>query len=305
MHHYKQHTVNQIIKIDLPPIFSFNECLYFLDRGYDDCLHQINKNTITKALLFDNYPVLIHLSYEENQLCVEILTGGELQNLTYRLKNYIHGWFDLSRNLDEFYRMAQGDAILSILIKRYYGLRLVGIENLFEALCWAILGQQINLVFAYKTKRALVEKYGKFVAYKQEKYYLFPDPADLLTCQVDDLLRLQISRTKARSILELARLFSLKGYNSTDIIFKNDPQQVKNLLTSWYGVGPWTAQYTMMRCLKQQNAFPVQDVGLQNAVKQILGLADKPSEDQLHALARGWKNWEAYATLYLWRSLAD
>lgn len=39
----------------------------------------------------------------------------------------------------------------------YKGVRFIGIPDIFEAICWAIIGQHINLKFAYTLKRRLVE----------------------------------------------------------------------------------------------------------------------------------------------------
>ena len=33
------------------------------------------------------------------------------------------------------------------------------------------------------------------------------------------------------------------------------------------GIGAWTADYVLMKCLQQPTAFPIADVGLHNALK--------------------------------------
>ena len=70
-----------------------------------------------------------------------------------------------------------------------------------------------------------------------------------------------------------------------------------------HGVGKWTAEYVCLRCLKDPAAFPVDDVGLQNAIKRQLRLTAKPTVDEIYKFSRSWKNWEAYATFYLWNAL--
>ena len=70
-----------------------------------------------------------------------------------------------------------------------------------------------------------------------------------------------------------------------------------------HGVGKWTAEYVSLRCLKDPAALPVDDVGLQNAVKQQLGLRKKPTADAISTFSARWNNWQAYATFYLWASL--
>lgn len=83
----------------------------------------------------------------------------------------------------------------------------------------------------------------------------------------------------------------------------NDFAAMEKELLSIRGIGPWTANYVLMRCLRNAAAFPIADVGLHNALKHVLGLDEKPTLPHIRQLAEGWKGWEAYATFYLWRVL--
>ena len=67
----------------------------------------------------------------------------------------------------------------------------------------------------------------------------------------------------------------------------------------------WSSQNILMKTFRHPQAFPVQDAGLQNALKQLLKLSKKPDLEKIQALSKPWKNFEAYATFYLWRSLYD
>ena len=80
---------------------------------------------------------------------------------------------------------------------------------------------------------------------------------------------------------------------------------MKNRLISIRGVGDWTADYTIMKCFDINDAFPIADVGIHNALKGILGLDKKPTIEEIEKLSVNWSGWEAYATFYLWRSLND
>ncbi len=291
------------IKIKPPEIFNYEECLWFLDRGFDDCLHQINKNTITKALKIQNNLFLVLIRYKEKLLSIQILHGNPSAREIELIKSYISQWFDLHTDLEKFYMVANKDSVLKPLIKKYWGLRLIGIEDLFEALCWAIIGQQINLSFAYKTKRALVENYGETIEHNGTTHYLFPTPDILSNCTVEALKKLQFSRNKAHYLISLAKDFRDGIISKDQLIALKSKENILTHLINLKGVGAWTANYAMMKCLKIPTAFPIQDVGLHNALKQQLQLTEKPILESIQQLAKNWKNWEGYATLYLWRSL--
>ncbi|MNJ35231.1 DNA-3-methyladenine glycosylase [compost metagenome] len=79
--------------------------------------------------------------------------------------------------------------------------------------------------------------------------------------------------------------------------------RAEEILVSIRGIGPWTANYVLMRCLRIPSAFPIDDVGLHNAIKKLTGSERKPTKREIRKLSAAWTDWEAYATFYLWRFL--
>ena len=289
------------IQIKTPKYFSFKECLWYLDRGFDECLYTIKNQKVYRAVCFEGKKSILEVEGGVNGLNIRV-AGPPVSEA--KLFAYISNWFDLDRDLAGFYIMAQKEPLLKDLVVRYVGLRLVAIEDLFEALCWTIIGQQINLAFAYKLKRALVENYGSFLPHDDLRLYIFPTPEELCHVRHEDLLALQFSRQKASYILSLAETFRQKAMVKEDLQRATMDEAIAEL-SSLYGIGPWAANYVAMRCLRFANAFPMGDAGLQNAIRDQLGLVAKPTVDQLKQLSEAWSGWQSYATLFLWRSLSD
>ena len=71
------------------------------------------------------------------------------------------------------------------------------------------------------------------------------------------------------------------------------------------GVGRWTAEYVLMRGLGALDELPAADVGLQIAAERVFGLAQRPNEKELRALAEPWSGWRTYFSFDLWFSLAE
>jgi DNA-3-methyladenine glycosylase II len=198
--------------------------------------------------------------------------------------------------------MAEKDPLLQGLVNKFYGLRLVGVEDLFEALCWAIIGQQINLTFAYTLKRRFIETFGTAINQANQTYWMFPGPNRVAQLSPEDITPLKFSRKKAEYVIDVAKRMDSGQMTKQKLLAMNNFEAIFNALTKIRGIGNWTANYVMMRCLKYYSAFPIQDIGLQNAVKQQLELDRKPTFEELREMAAHWKGWEAYATFYLWRS---
>ena len=292
------------ISIPVNSSFSFSECLWFLDRNFDDCLHLITQNGIRKAVQTNGKPLLFELSQKENNLVIEILSENYTSDDKIILRDFVSEWLDLDRDIKPFYQLLRTDDRLAYMEQEFEGLRLVGIPDLFEALCWSIIGQQINLTFAYKLKRRLVEKYGSHIEYNNQVYYLFPSPEFLAQADPSELGEMQFSSKKAEYIIDLAKLFTTNQL-SKDIL-KSLPDIVSRhkALTSIRGIGVWTANYALMKSLKELTCIPHGDTGLMHALYMHEIIEHKKDTLPVENFFKKFAGWESYLVFYLWRSLS-
>lgn len=290
-----------MIRLDVPAEFNFDQILRFLSRNEKECLHIVKKRMIYKVLSIDNSLVLFSISFD-SFLQVSIHSGESTEKIIEAVKNYISNWFDLKADLKAFYTTAQNDVVLANLCQQYYGLRMIGMPDLFESLIWSIIGQQINLNFAYSLKERLVQNFGEKLIHNGEVFYALPTPKRLASLNIEDFQPFQFSRSKAQYIINIARAFA-EGNLSQEGLSKLSFEDIRLKLIEIKGVGNWTVNYSMMKSLKNYNAFPVEDVGLQNAVKTQYGLAGKPSIAELNQMSEKWTGWRGYATFYFWHSL--
>jgi DNA-3-methyladenine glycosylase II len=293
------------IEINPPDPFSFNECLVYLNRSEVECLHKVKNGELYKFLKIGDWDVLLKIGTKSANLRVTFLNGTPPKWVRAQAAKYVWDLFDLQTNLESFYEMATEDDILKILIDRYKGLRIVKINDLFECLCWAVMGQQINLKFAYTLKKRLVEQYGKKLIFEGEEYFLFPNPEAISHLQVEDLKQLQFTIRKAEYMIGIAQLFAKGAFRKEELALEKDYRILKSRLVSIRGIGSWTADYAILKCFNLNSAFPLADVGIHNALKGILGRDAKPSLHEIQKLTEGWRGWEAYAAFYLWRWLYD
>ncbi|MGR3766286.1 DNA-3-methyladenine glycosylase family protein [Rossellomorea sp. NS-SX7] len=292
------------IKIYPPKEFSFDECLLFLGRSDLEILHEIKEGCLLKLVRVDEELILCKIENIHEFINVEFLNGTPSEYAREKVAEYIWEWFELDVDLAAFYEWAAGASILSGLTQKYEGLRMISIHDLFEALVWAILGQQINLTFAYTLKKRFVEQYGESVTVNGERFWLFPRFEEVASIDVEDLRKLQITGRKAEYILGIAGAMKT-GELRKDSLMKLDERQVRSTLLQYKGIGAWTADYVMMKCLHVKSSFPIADVGLQNALKALLGYDRKPTLEEMEQLSAKWEGWQGYAAFYLWRSLYD
>jgi DNA-3-methyladenine glycosylase II len=290
-----------MIELSTPTAFNFEQTLRFLSRNEKECLHTKKNNEIFKVISFENSLVLFSISYNKH-LQISIHSENQDKKTIEIVKNYVSDWFDLKANLPLFYETAQNDKVLASLCQKYYGLRMIGMPDLFESLVWSIIGQQINLNFAYSLKEKLVQNFGRKLFHNNEAFYALPTPERLASLNLEDFQPFQFSRSKAQYIINVSREFA-EGNLSQEAMKKLSFEEVKEALLKIKGVGNWTANYSMMKSLKNYDAFPMEDVGLHNAVKTQYGLMAKPTISELNQMAEKWKGWRGYATFYFWHSL--
>lgn len=299
------HDVDDVIIITLPANFDMNANLGYLTREKNECMYAIESDIITKVIAIGEMQSLVQISVIDNQqMIVQFLNDSRPIEKWEREKivTYIHEWFDLDNDLTPFYEMANTDPLLQIPAQKFYGLRVIGIPDLFEALCWGVLGQQINLAFAYTLKRQFVESFGDSIEWNGKKYWVFPPYERIAQLEPTDLAAIKMTVKKSEYIIGIARLMA-SGELSKDQLMNMNFKEAERSLIKIRGIGPWTANYVLMRCLRFQTAFPIDDVGLINSIKTLRNMNRKPTKEEILSLSIPWKNWESYATFYLWRVL--
>jgi DNA-3-methyladenine glycosylase II len=99
-------------------------------------------------------------------------------------------------------------------------------------------------------------------------------------------------RNLARAILdkelELGRLATL------------DDDEVRRRLTAIKGIGNWTADIYLLMVLGRPDVWPLGDIALAQAAREIKRLEVRPSGDELHAIGERWRPWRAVAARVLW-----
>lgn len=128
----------------------------------------------------------------------------------------------------------------------------------------------------------------------------FPRPADVLVLG-DELLRSAgLSRNKATSILDLAERVE-DGRLRMRAIGRLPDQEIIERLVEVRGVGVWTAQMFLIFRLGRLDVMPVGDLGVQEGVLRLDGLAERPTPVQLEERARVWEPLRSVGAWFMWR----
>lgn len=293
------------LTIPKPQHFSFKECRWFLDRNYDDCLYRVTATSVIKPLRIDGQKLVFELKERGEHLTVAVLYNESGKDYNEAIQAYVNDWLDLERDLSGFHELLSRHKAFNYMPEEFAGLRLIGIPDVFEAICWCIIGQQINLTFAYKLKRRMVEQYGESVEVDGQVHHFFPKPEVLAEATMEELKALQFSRQKADYVIHVAELISSGEFSKAELLSLPDREAQLKRLISVRGIGEWTANYVLMKTLKDMNCITIGDTGLNSALDEHGLVQNKKDKEEVRAFFNDFEDWKSYLVIYLWRSLTS
>ena len=213
------------------------------------------------------------------------------------------GWLlGADQDLGPFYSMASRDHILSGIVERFRGLHLPHTATVFEALVLAILGQQISTQVARVIRTLLIETYGPRLIADGVTYYAFPRPDRLAEAAVEELRGLKLSWRKAEYVRGIA-VSALEEAEGLEYLHRLDDGEVISRVTSLRGVGPWTAQWLLVRALGRPDALPLGDLALRRTVSNLGFGGQSVNDKEVEEYCQRWSPWRTYATVYMFAAM--
>lgn len=126
-----------------------------------------------------------------------------------------------------------------------------------------------------------------------------PLTADTLSAYSDeDLAGAGLSRPKIRTLRAVSRACD----DGLDLarLAESPAGEAHAQLCSIKGIGRWSADIFLLFCAGHPDIFPSGDLALQIAVRDALGLAEKPGQKELDEIAAHWAPNRAVAARLFW-----
>ena len=272
------------------PPYDFEAMLAFLRARAVDGIEAVDETAYTRSVAVRRGEVSHAGHVAVRQLArkhaLRITVSPSLARAVPAVLGRVRHAFDLAADPREI------GATLGTLAQAHPGLRLPGTFDGFELAVRAIVGQQVSV----KSARTLVGRIvaahgGTLAASGAQPSRLFPAPEALASLAPQELARLGLVASRARSIQALA-----EGVARGSIVLEPgvDVPATLDALRALPGVGDWTAHYIAMRALRWPDAFPAGDL----VVRRALGVA---TAARAEAKSAAWRPWRAYAVMHLWK----
>lgn len=170
---------------------------------------------------------------------------------------------------------------------------LVRRKKIYLYLCASIMSQQLSTKVADVIYKRFLALYGK----KE------PTAQQILDTPFETLRGIGLSNAKTNYIQNVCRFFIEEQLDDKQL-YKMSSEEVQQKLIQIKGVGKWTTEMILMFSLQHEDVFPVDDLGIQQAMIKLYKLdtsSKKLLYEQMHKLAEKWRPYRTYACVHLWR----
>ena len=293
--------------LDLPRGYRAGETLRYLGRDPESRSERVMGASFGKGVRLDGRPALLTVEVERGAARCRIETPGPLSPAAAaRAHTAALRLLGLALDPAPFERRVRRTPELARLIAGRAGLRLPLAAEVFEGLTWAIVGQQVNLAFAATLRRRVVELCGEPIpgAANAGPILAPPSPAAVAGLAPRELTSRQFSGRKAEYLIDTARAIAA-GELPVERFPEEPAPLVERRILAVRGLGPWTAQYVMLRACGFADCVPVGDSGLAAGLVRFFALDHRPGPEETRELLAPFAPFRSFATAHLWASLGD
>ncbi len=283
--------------LQLPKFYSTAEVSSFHGRDREGFAETVTAGQIRKGIVVDGVPVVLTIDLEVNAAHCHVDAAREFLNESAKVR-IAKNLLGLNIDPGPFAKFTRRDPFMGPIVSRNPHLRIPQSATLFEALTWAIIGQQINLAFAITLRRNLIRIAGS----RHAGLWCYPDAAAVARIEPEELTPYQFSRSKAETLVRVARLIVSGDLPLDDL--KNKPQaEIEASLLAIKGIGPWTVNYALMRGFALGDCSLHGDAGIRNAIHRLTGATEKPGAVEIQSFLENYRPHRSMAAAHLWASL--
>lgn len=289
--------------IALPEAFRCGDILSFHRRDAQQIAECADEHGLRKALVWAGQPACIELRFgdagAELDFRVDVQAGAAAPDAAAmaEARTMVRRMLGLLQPVEAFEAAYRHHPALGPVIAANHGLRVPQTATPFEALVWAVTGQQISLHAAVALRRALIRAAG---VSHSSGLQCFPDAAGVLAVDEEALRAGGFSRAKAGAIRALAQAVADQALPLERWVRDPPVEEIRECLLQIRGIGPWTVNYALLRGFGWLDGSLHGDVAVRRGLQRLLGCAERVDEAHARRWLEPFSPWRALAAAHLW-----
>lgn len=277
------------IRLAVRAPFASHEVMAFIGERAIPGVESWDGSTYCRSLGLPGGVAVIELVAEPDHVAarLELTTWSDLGVAVQRIRRLL----DLDGDPAAVDAALGADPALAPLVDAVPGRRAPASVDPYETAIRAVIGQQVSVAGARTVAGRIVRAVGCPLSEPVgDITHVFPRPHELAVAP-DAAFSMPGARRDT-----IRRVAAAVADGHIELDTGSDPAVAHGQLLALKGIGPWTADYVVMRGLGHPDTFLTNDLGVRHALDR-LGL----DPDQ----ASRWAPWRSYAVHHLWASLSD
>lgn len=295
-------------QIPLPTDYRIEDCLSFHRRDREEGSERVRGTMLEMGLMWHSAPAHLVLTFASNHLDASLSGSSSLSEADQpALSALICRMSGLDQPVAAFEARYGTHPQLGPLLRRQGGLRVPLTTTPFEAVVWAITGQQISVPVAVSLRRKFI---GHYAQHNSQGLLCHPTPTQVAETPTEALRALGFAARKAQTILTVARHVAegslpLSPPASPAEVTQSLVDDVAARLLAIKGIGPWTISYTLLRGYGWLDGSLHGDVAVQRGLQALWTQTEKPTAEQTRIWLAPFSPWRALVAAHLWASLSQ
>ncbi|WP_324767683.1 3-methyladenine DNA glycosylase 2 [Pokkaliibacter plantistimulans] len=286
------------LSMALPENFRRQDFLAFHRRDADQLSEHVTEDSLLKGVVWQGQPACLSLFFTERNVSVTLDADTAWSADGQRtLEAWVGHMLGLTQPVVHFEQRFAADPVVGPLLQRQAGLRVPQSASAFEAVAWAIIGQQISVSVAIAVRRKLIQHASLLHA---SGLYCHPDAQTVAGMDEEQLKALGFSRSKAVALLGVARNDELVALLAQPVATAEQAEAVSSRLLAVKGIGPWTVSYALLRGFGWLDGSLHGDVAVRRNLQQLLQRQEKISDKETAEWLQAFSPWRALMAAHLW-----
>lgn len=161
------------------------------------------------------------------------------------------------------------------------------IPELFPALIYAIIGQQISL------------KAAKTIWARMQERFMEITPSYINEIPTEEIQRCGMQSKKAEYIKSTARAIA-NGEFDLEILYHLPDEEVIKRLSSLDGIGVWTAEQLLLNSMERPDIMSYGDIAIRRGLMMLHEL-EELTKEQFMEYRQRYSPYGSVASIYIWR----
>lgn len=289
----------------LPEHFRCDDFFAFHLRDQQNIAEIVENKQLRKGIIWHNNPAQINLRIDNQQAIISLdidsskLDSSKNTSDKEQIAALGKNLLGLHQGVEQFEECYLTDPRLGKLIKNQRGLRIYQSASPFEALVWAIIGQQISVHAAIAIRRRFIQAVGM---QHSSGIWCFPNEQQVNQVDDDTLRQTGFSTGKIVALRALCDAIKNQQLDLSVQITSSNVAHLTEQLLSIKGIGPWTVSYALLRGFNYLDGSLHGDVAVRRNLQILLTQDEQPNAKETEKWLAQYSPWRALVAAHLWRS---